>query len=239
LSQELLFYKELLPRAELLSENTPNCVSIQPDKNIAFLTMEYIHGRKPQIDDIDAIKKFQRKCIKISYKKMPYLRVFNIKGVSYYTSLFLIHSHNKPQRLPMEKLVEDIKLLHKLFIKRRVLKQINIKRDFVFQHGDFGPNNSKIDDEGKLMVYDWETYGLNIPGSDLLSFILVFTHDFNYIKEHVFTFLSDEGKGNYNAITCLLTLQYLNRLVSQPEGVRIQENWDHAIDYLKRSPLNN
>ncbi len=238
LSQELLFYKELLPRAELLSKNTPNCVLIQPNKNIAFLTMEYIHGRKPQIDDIDAIKEFQQKCIRIGYKEMPYLRVYNVKGNSFLPSLFLIHSHYKPQRLPMKKLIEDIKLLHKLFIKRRVLNQINIKRDFVLQQGDFEPHNIKIDDEGKLMVYDWEGYGLNIPGSDLLTFILVFTHDFNYIKEHVFTFLSDEGIGNYNAITCYLTLQYLNSLVNQPEGVRIEENWNLALDYLRNSPLN-
>jgi hypothetical protein len=138
----------------------------------------------------------------------------------------------------MEKLVEDIKLLHKLFIKKRMLNQIDIRRDFVFQQGDFIPSNSKIDDEGILMVYDWESYRVDVPGTDLLKFICKFTHDFNFIHEHVFAFLQGEKINNYDVITCYLTLQYLNSLVNQPEGVRIEENWDLAIDYLRNSPLN-
>jgi hypothetical protein len=145
-----------------------------------------------------------------------------------------------------QKIVEDKKVLNQVFIRNRALDNIDIKRDFVFQQGDFGPHNSKINYEKRLMVYDWEGFGLSIPGSDLLSFILFFTHDFNYIKEHVFTFLSDEGISNYNAITCYLVYLYLENLTDPQgfalwpaEGQRIEENWNLAIDYLKKSPLYN
>jgi hypothetical protein len=91
------------------------------------------------------------------------------------------------------------------------------------------------------MVYDWEGYGLNIPGIDLLKFILFFTHDFNYIKEHVFKFLCNEEINNYNAITSYLVYKYLEILTDPQdyaiwpaENQRIEENWNLAIEYLKK-----
>jgi hypothetical protein len=258
-SLEVHFYKGTLPHYPSLSEHTATFISYENIKDLGLLTLEYVHGRKPQIEDIETIKDFQRKIMKINYQEFRKLTPNNMRFYFLNFKSFLISKNRKTLKNSIstwstsmlryfnsQKIVEDKKVLHQVFIRNGTLDNIDIKRDFVFQQGDFEPHNSKINYEGRFIVYDWDNYGLNVPGSDLLRFILLFTHDFNYIKEHVFTFLSDEGISNYNAITCYLVYKYLE-ILTDPRGYsfwpsenqRIEENWNLAIEYLKKSPFYN
>ncbi len=258
-SLEVHLYKGVSPYYPSLSEHISTFISYENVKDLGLLTLEYVHGRKPQIEDIEPIKDFQREIMKINYQEFRKLTPNNMRFYFLDFKSFLISKNRKTLKnsisvwstsmlryFDSQKIVEDKKVLHQVFIRNRALNSIDIKRDFVFQHRDFGPHNSKINYLGKLMVYDWEGFGLNIPGTDLLKFILFFTHDFNYIKEHVFTSLSEEGIHNHSAITCCLVHQYLEFLTNPrgfaywpAEGQRIQENWNLAIDYLKKSPFYN
>ena len=253
---EVHLYKGILPHYPSLSDHVTTFISMEHTENFDLLTFEYVHGRKVQIDDIETIKDFQRKIMKINYQGLSKLTPNNMRYYFLNFKSFLVSVKKKTLKnsisrwstsmsryFDCQKIGEDKKVLHQLFIRNKVLDNIDIKRDFVLQHGDFAPGNSKINYEGRLIVFDWDDdYGLTVPGSDLLRFILFFTQDFSYIKEQIFTFLSDEGISNYNAITSYLVYQYLEILTDPQgyalwpaEGQRIEENWNLAIDYLKKA----
>jgi hypothetical protein len=250
-SIEEYFYATIRNSSEDLKKYTVELITTNRDKEFGFFTFIYTHGRKPQIQDLDRILEFERVLQDI---KLDFINKNVDKGVRKYIlspnkvltpiskkqntkTVQNIISHST-KSIPNEKLSLGISILNKLINKTQIHKKLNIKKDLVLQHRDFGVHNSKINQHGKLLVFDWESYTLGIPGTDILNFIMSYTISFKFVESQLFSFLRKEKISNYNVVTCYLTLQYLNRLVNQPEGVRIEENWDLAIDYLRNSPLN-
>jgi len=250
-SVEHHFYINLRSCGEQLKQFIPEFISMTTEGEFGFFTMNYVHGRKPQMEDIKAVYDFNRALFNIKYDTIKnHLRKSVQPFVLSPTKVLapLSKKQNKQTikgllsiasgKMPDKEFQKEKLLIEKLVVKYNIHRKINIKEDLVLQHGDLSGHNCKINQEGTLMVYDWDSYTLGLPGRDLLGFIMSYTIDFNIIDQELFSFLKEEHISNYDVITCYLTLQYLNSLVRQPEGVRIEENWDLAIGYLRNSPLN-
>ena len=251
-SVEQYFYTDLRSSIEELKQFTPELISMYTEGEFGFLTMSYIQGRTPTIEDIEAVFDFQSVLFHINHdsikkhlSKKIYTYVFNPKIVLTPLS-YRQHKHTikknlliAENKMPHKDLQKDRLLLDKLVLKFKFLNKINIYEDLVLQHHQLVPLNCKINQRGILVVYDWASYSLALPGIDLLCFIMSFTFDFNVIHEKCFSFLKKENISNYYVVTFYLTLMYLSGLLQQPEGVRIEEDWDLAIEYLKKSPLYN
>jgi len=251
-SIEYRFYTEIRTNNQQLKDYTASYVQKSAVGRYMMLTTEFIHGRKPQLDDLIIIEKAYSAIHKIKYQELysslefkPLLyvlsqeEIFNVFSKKYIHAILIDIGERSRITIDKYELENDLLYLYSLFYKNKLYTRINFKEDLVLQHRDFGPHNCKIGNDENIKIYDWETYSLDLPGSDLLKFILFFTFNFDFIERKLFGFLEESSISNYQNITNFLTLRYLHRLVHQPEGVRIQENWDHAIDYLKRSPLNN
>jgi hypothetical protein len=251
-SIEYKFYSELRTSNWQLKDFTPSLVHMSTEGRYLMLTTEFVHGRKPQLEDLSIIKKAYSVIHKLKYKELrssleytTFLYVLSQEGIfnlfsnKYYQAI--LTDIDKKSRIAINKyeLENDLTYLYSIFYKNKLDKSINFKKDLVLQHRDFGSHNCKIDSAGNIKIYDWETYSLGLPGTDLLKFILSFTFNFDYIKRELFDFLREDNIPNFKNVTSLLTLHYLHRLVQQPEVVRIEEDWDLAIEYLKKSPLNN
>jgi len=242
-SIEKHFYTDIRENSVALKKFTPKLISLNVEKNFAFLTMEYVNGRRPQIGDIKMLLEFNKTLLKINFDYIennlnkgvqPYIlspkRIFTPISKNQNKELINNIFKSARQRISNVGLEETQLKIEKIILKNNLHKKINIKKDLILQHHDFGGHNSKITQDGTLVVFDWDWYSLAIPGIDFMKFIMHFTIDFNVISEKLFSFLKEENISNFDVITCYLTLQYLNRLVQQPNGVRIQENWDLDID---------
>ena len=217
-------------------------------KGTGFLKLEYIHGRKPILSDISQIQKFQRELFKKTYSSL--INSKSMKPVLYFImdkSNMLPYSSKRKINNVLSKIANhssfkksDIEaILNHVYLTPHIFLLIDLKEDLVLQHADFGNGNIIINSKGVLKVYDWDTYKLGLPGSDILAFILQFTLDFNYVQAHLFDFLKKEKISNYHVVISYLVLKYLDVLTNQQEGIRTQENLHKAMDYLRKSPLNN
>jgi thiamine kinase-like enzyme len=216
------------------------------------LSLEYIHGRKAQFSDLEKIKKISPNFHNLKYlqlkssmtRKVFYFMIKNSRtteklSIKYTSDLISEIELRAEKKFPSQNIKQDILLLKSLFLKKNILMKLNIKRDLVLQHRELNPSHLRIDFNKDLKIIDWELYGLDFPGSDILNFILSFTIDFELIKTEVFDYLKSQNISNVELICNHLTLRYIGILLNNVEGTRIQENWSHAIDYLKKSPLYN
>ena len=251
-SIEYKFYSEFRTSNWQLKDFTPSLVHMSTEGRYLMLTTEFVHGRKPRLEDLSIIKKAYSVIHKLKYKELrssleytTFLYVLSQEGIfnlfsnKYYQAI--LTDIDKKSRIAINKyeLENDLTYLYSIFYKNKLDKSINFKKDLVLQHRDFGSHNCKIDSSGNIKIYDWEIYSLGLPGTDLLVFILSFTFNFDYIKRELFDFLREDNISNFKNVTSLLTLHYLHRLVQQPKVVRIEEDWDLAIEYLKKSHFYN
>jgi hypothetical protein len=250
-SIEKSFYTNIVESSEQLKQHVPKLISMSTDGQFGFFTMSYIHGREPQIEDLISVLEFEVVLIGIDLdfirrtlnnKVEPYILspAKVLAPLSKKRNLQILHRivDYADDKAPNEKL-KISSLLEKIIIIKQLHKRINIKNDLVLQHRDFGWPNIRIDQFGKLIVIDWDVFSLGIPGSDTLGFIMRHRIDFEFIEKNLFHFLKKENISNFHVITCYLTIHYLDRLVQQPEGINIEENWNLAFDYLEKSPLNS
>ena len=252
-SIEAYFYQHISRMNPKLYDYIPAFHNYSPYNRVGQLTIEYVHGRKPQLHDLNQAFTFQRELYKIrhlqliSSKKIkpiyPYITntrfIMELTKGALFTSRLksiesrLISYHNIPN------VKNDLAMINSAFNNPWIGEFIDLREDLVLQHKDFKAGNMFINENGNLIVLDWETCNLSVPGSDLLYFILSFTLDYTLIQGDLFQFIKDFNFKGYQAITAYLTYLYLEHLANQPEGVRIQENWNLAIEYLKKSPLNH
>lgn len=250
-SLEYNFYNKIQKEFVSLDQITPQLIYSQTEKDYFILTLKYTHGRKPQLMDIMIVKDAISKIQKINYvqlkntlghkvisfmllEKNPLIS-FSKKSAK--TQVKKITS-NANGRLNDRKFLDDIEFLKSKKVEK-LYQKINLIKHLRLTHGDFGGHNSIVNADGILVIYDWSEYTLDIPGKDLMFFILSFTFDFKTVITEVYQFLESENISNLDLITCILTLNYIEYLVKSTAGVRIQENWDLAIDYLKNNPLCN
>lgn len=251
-SIEVYFYKFSQQLNSEIKKYLPKYLNYVAEKKIGHLSLDFVHGRAPQLVDIELVLDFQKTLIKTKFKDLihnpnfkeitPYIfyqmRLVPFSSKQEITSLITnyqtrIHSYNHSDFD-----VDSIKLLKKIYLTPFINNLLNLREDLVLQHLDFGSHNSRVDEEGKLKVFDWESFSITLPGLDILGFILGFTFDFNYVEHYLIKFLEESHIIAFDVVSAYLVLLYLDRLINQPEGVRIQENWNLAMDYLRKSPLN-
>ena len=247
------FYQYVFNASTSLSQYVPELINYFASKSTGQLTIEHINGRKPQLKDLDQILSFQKELFSIRYKTIRANKY--LKNVAPYitTSKFMMPHNgyfdlqlaltNLSKKLSEDQSVQDavsdLNFLKRILTNPWIENFIDLREELVVQHLDFGSHNMMIDQNNILKVYDWETYNLSIPGIDILRFIFAFTIDFELVKTTLYAFLYTFNFKSYHAITAYLTYLYLEHLANQTEGVRIQENWNLAIDYLRKSPLNH
>ena len=252
-SVEVYFYRFSQQLNPEIKKYLPKYLDYDAEKKVGHLTLDFVNGRAPQLADIELILDFQKTLMETKFKDLihnsnfkeitPYIfyrmRLLPFSSKQEITSLITnyqtrIHSYNHSDFD-----VDSIKLLKKIYLTPFINNLLNLREDLVLQHLDFGSHNSRIDEEGKLKVFDWDSYSVSLPGLDILGFILGFTFDFNYVEHYLIKFLEEIHIIAFDVVSAYLVLLYLDRLINQPEGVRIQENWNLAIDYLRKSPLNH
>jgi thiamine kinase-like enzyme len=228
--KEQFFYQTLLKSLGPLQQHIPKLNALHRLNGSSLLTLEYVHGRPAQLDDLDKLLEIQEKFYKISSTIKQLQSILIIPGYNGIPNYLSFKSFTKLSK-------EDRSVIHKLLFKLKIVSTLNETNDFVFQHMDFGANNIKISDTNEIYVYDWDSYLLALPGHDLLTFLREFTIDFSLIKENVFEFLKKQNISNYDVVTALLTIHYLNQISSLPNGVAIENHLIAAMDFLKNSPL--
>lgn len=166
-------------------------------------------------------EKHLKNCIEI-HNKSTHLKIHDdmIKKIS-------INDKNKET-------INKIDEVYELIIDYKIYNEVRPDRDYVFCHGDFGPHNITYDkNSNKYFVIDWETYGFNLKGHDIASYLVESDIEFTTIKQEylpkIFPFGEREVIEKFFLIY-QLSIKMVNNLK--------KDNYDYDIKYKVMPTLN-
>ncbi len=103
-------------------------------------------------------------------------------------------------------LEEYIERLESIIIGQACYEKLKPKLNFSFMHGDFGKTNTLIDKNGRLFIYDWDSYWFGPKGFDLAYYFWKQRWPFKKIKK---IFLNDQASLYFNDLEIIFIIYAL------------------------------
>ena len=179
---EEFFYTQLLKDYPILKQYTPDFLDYKDFKKekISAITIQYIAGRHPGIEDLDLLFDLQVNLLELNvsrYVNKP-VREISIRNKLLYSTksywqLVIGKIEQKLNEHPNYSFEDELKWLRHCFLTKNIRKRMSNVELYALQHDDFGAGNIIINEKtNSAIAIDWGGIGISLYGTDLVHFLL-------------------------------------------------------------------
>jgi hypothetical protein len=237
------FYLEVLKKYPALRPYAPTFIEYLDfnDLNVSAITIEYIQGRHPTLEDLPLLLDFQHQLQKIDLNSI----VLNFKGQIQLSSASTYKSkyywRYKIERISQilkdtdDSSQKNITELHRIFSKKRIDRSLRDENLYTAQHNDFHASNIIIDESNnRVVVIDWSNISISPIGRDWFAFLHETKCTLNQAYDWIIRPLSLEKSPHTKELASALILDFLHDLAVNSKNILlVQKELDQAVTILK------